>query len=305
MFTPRRILICTADRAEKGLIEPIYKALSEKETVITKICVLDSRTSPTVNLPLLANNLLEFNPDIILVPCDRNEMTYATAYCFHQGYVVAHFHAGNNPSNHPDDINRRVISCFSHILLCHSEQHRYNLVNEGEEAWRCHVVGSTAFDRVELDDSVTPSCPFNLVVLHPNPESFEKTSQDLEETRRWVTESNIKTIWIAPNPDKYNEVILNSFNQHDEVYYGIKFLNKVEHSQFLSLLKNCAHAVGNSSSFYYELPRLCSNSKVVQIGERNKGLIVPEAILGASDRIADLLSTIEINDDLRFKRLTK
>lgn len=268
-----------------------------KKVAVAEWCFIPEGGDCAV-IPPLRDILEKFEPNIVIVPTDRKEAVYAAAYCFHNNYVVAHFHAGNNPANHPDDINRRVISCFSHIMLCNMPEHKQNLIAAGEEEWRIHIVGSTAFDDIVFDDSLTPKEPFDLVILHPNPSSATNTEQDLQNTIEEIKWSP-KIVWIYPNNDKNHEIIENFLDAQGARIIKYKSLPR---NQYFSILKNCYRAVGNSSSFYYEMPVLdSSHDKLVQIGERNKGLQVPPTVTGGSKKIAELLTRILIDDKLRKK----
>jgi GDP/UDP-N,N'-diacetylbacillosamine 2-epimerase (hydrolysing) len=297
----RRVLVVSADRSEHGLLEPVHDELANRDDVLARWCLLDSRADPASNLLVYREALEDFQPHLIVLPTDRNEIVYAAAYSFHKGYVIAHFHAGNNSANHPDDINRRVISHFSHILLCNMEEHRQNLISQGEDEWRIHVVGSTAFDNLKYDDSILPNAPFDLVILHPNPLSEEETKKDLSTAIAEVLHSGRYAIWVYPNHDKNCEPIIAFLNKLSDVH--VMKYQSLPRPQYLSLLKNCKRAVGNTSSFYYELPILNPNAQLVQIGERNKGLTVPQTEMGGAKRIADLLASIEIDEKLRVKRM--
>jgi GDP/UDP-N,N'-diacetylbacillosamine 2-epimerase (hydrolysing) len=317
----RRVLICTADRSECGLLDPVMQEISKRDDVKADWCELDSQVAPEFNLILLrgilgAKLLLHENPDIVVVPTDRNEMVHVAAALFHMGYIVAHFHAGNNSTNHPDDLNRRAISLFSHIMFCNMPEHKENLVRQGEDPWRVYVVGSTAFDNIEYDDSATPKQPFDLVILHPNPTSKEKTDEDLRETIETVRGSE-RVVWIYPNHDRNHELIVQFLENNDSIfnmctnvpvpmgnYIAFTKYKDLPRSQYLSLLRNCRRAIGNSSSFYYELPVINPRAKLIQIGERNSGLVVPKTEDAGAKQIAAYLATIKIDEELRNKKLT-
>jgi UDP-N-acetylglucosamine 2-epimerase len=311
----RKILVVSSDRAERGLLEPVMAELKSLGTVDAKWFFYDATDAVPEVVSGFDAYLRYFKPDIVVVPCDRFEITYVAARAFHQGYVVCHFHAGNNMANHPDDINRRVISCFSHIMFCNMPEHKLNLMALGEECWRIFVVGSTAFDGIVLDDSITPNEPFDLVVLHPDPVSEENTRKDLEETLKTIETSPL-VVWVAGNKDRNHEIIdeyLNRLKMEYEAedpgksYSGqyVKVITaNLPRPQFFSLLKNCRRAIGNSSSFYYELPTIDDEQKHVQIGSRNKGLNVPATVTGGSKRIAAILDSIPLDDNLRRKALT-
>lgn len=302
----RRLLLVSADRAEHGLLSPISDELSRRDDVLADWCILDSHADPVTNLITYREKLEVFNPDMILLPTDRNEIIYAAAYSFHKGFVNVHFHAGNLETwAHPDDVNRRAISLYSHILLCNMPEHRENLIKQGEDPERIFVTGSTAFDGIEYDDSVTPKEPFDLVVLHPDPTSAKKTMEDLDAAMRKLKQP---AIWIYPNHDTNYEIIEEKLVwwadvTRSAVYKGLFIYKNLPRPQFLSLLKNCTRMVGNSSSFAYEGSVLNPKAKLIQIGERNKGLIVPKTETGGSRRIAELLASIVLDDKLRNKRM--
>jgi UDP-N-acetylglucosamine 2-epimerase len=190
----RKILVVTADRSEHGLLVSVFEELSKRKDVIVQWCILDSREDASVNLLIFSEKLEDFKPQIILLPCDRNEMVYPAAYAFQNGFVNFHYHAGNFSSSHPDDFNRRAISLYSHIMLCNWEEHKDHLIKQGEEESRIFVVGSTAFDNIEFDYSKVPEEPFDLVVLHPTPNSEAETKHDLMETLRTINASASETM---------------------------------------------------------------------------------------------------------------
>ena len=317
----RKILLLSADRAERGLIEPIMKEL-EKHTgnVLAHWCIFQNQ-NPNEIISQLGTKLFEFSPDIILVPTDRNEMVYASAYAYHNNFIVAHFHAGNL-AGYPDEMNRRAISCFSHIMFCNTEKDKNNLIKMGEEFWRIYVVGSTAFDHIEIDESLCPYQPYDLVILHPDPASVEQTLLDMQKVIDTLLIKENLIIWLMPNKDRNYEVILSASDNfvdkavflRDEIrdinYHIMNFTKKrigkiydnLPRTLYLGLLKNCSRAIGNSSSFVYELPYLNPKAEVIQIGYRNKDRESPEQIiLGGSAKIASILAEIDL-ESLRRKK---
>lgn len=309
----RRILLVSTSRAERGLLEPIMIELEARSDVIAEWFDINELMS-TMNEPDIITPLLLFKealstmkPDVVVVPCDRWEMVYFAAMAFHDNRVVAHFHAGNNAANHPDDMNRRAISCFSHIMFCNTKEHRQNLKYQGEEPWRIHVVGSTILDHIEIDESLCPKEPYDLVILHPDPTSLENTASDMERTAEVALPSQRKVMWLYPNHDRNFELIenlLNAWASRVLKLPNLELYRNLPRPQFLGLLKNCSRAVGNSSSFLYEMPTLNPKAEVIIVGNRNKGLApVKDIKLDASKRIAEILATIPITDELKRKKL--
>ena len=300
----RKILVCSANRSERGLLETVKAELDKRSDVEAYWHDVLNVKLPHIQDSIWSfqKSLLNYNPSIILIPTDRWEMVYLAAYAFHDGYVVAHFHAGNPSTDHPDDMNRRAISCFSHIMFSNEESHRQNLIKLGEESWRIFTCGSTAFDDIEIDESLCPKESYDLVLLHPDPISLEATTKDLIDTVQAI-ENSENVIWLYPNRDRNYEVIVEAIKR-----LQIKSIHIIPENlarpKFLGLLANCKRAVGNSSSFFWELPRLNSKAEVIRIGHRNCALpSLTKPQVGASAKIAEILATIPIDDKLRRKKL--
>jgi len=299
----RRILIVTANRAETGLLEPVMTELRARSDVEAEWCFVRNNTWESIID--FRNKVDSFEPDIVVVPCDRMEIVYVAAYAYHNNFIVAHFHAGDYGADHPDDLNRRAISCFSHIMLCNEAKSQTALWRAGEERWRTFLVGSTAFDHVDIDVSLCPNEPFDLVILHPDPVSVETTKNDLKKT---VEVSNVfyeshAIVWLRPNKDENHDVIdrfLDTLHDFDKtiLYDGLP------RSQFLGLLKNATRCIGNSSGFIYEKPYLNKTSEVVMVGHRNsEKKPLTNVQTGASKKISEILATIPLDERLRRKRL--
>ena len=300
----RIIHILTANRAEEGLLKPIESELAKLGVGVITTKIMEGKLHPEM-FEWLDMTWKDIRPDIVVVPCDREEMVYPAAYAFHRGHIVCHFHAGNLGSDHPDEMNRRAISCFSHILLCNTEEDKKNLVRLGEEEWRCYVVGSTAFDDIKYDYSLCPNYPYAMVLLHPDPDP-EKTRKDLEEAIAAV-QDYIGLVWLAPNHDPNHEIIRNFLA--DPQIKGKAFpkawqvnieLQNLQRETFLGLLQKCSLFVGNSSVVQYEAPFF--GVKTLNIGERNKNRKPIQVVSGGSKKIAELLANITINEKLRRKR---
>jgi UDP-N-acetylglucosamine 2-epimerase len=184
------------------------------------------------------------------------------------------------------------------------------LLKMGFEGHRIFVVGTTALDNIEIDESRCPNEPYNLVLLHPDSVSEDATYKALRETIhniRLLKEPNV--VWLEPNNDPHSNII--RFFLHS-VSYASELLPYVKHftiwenlprSQYLGLLRKCSRAIGNSSSFVYELPLLNPDCELIQIGERNKHRTPPSTKRGGSAEIAETLLQIPIDDFLRRKRL--
>ena len=302
----RRILIVTANRAETGLLEPVMTELRARSDVEAEWCFVRNNTWESIID--CRNKADSFEPDIVLVPCDRMEIVYVAAYAYHHNYIVAHFHAGDYGADHPDDLNRRAISCFSHIMLCNEAKSQTALWRAGEERWRTFLVGSTAFDHINIDESHCPTVPYDLVILHPDPVSIEATQKDCQKVAEVLWGSRQPknyVVWLAPNKDTNHEIIEKFASLTRSRGIGFTYHpENIARPRFLGLLKNAQRCVGNSSSFIYEKSYLNKTSEVIMVGHRNSEKEpLTDVQTGGSKKIAEILATIPLDERLRRKRL--
>lgn len=310
----RKILCISTNRAEKGLISPIVTELKRRKDVEIKFSIItvDSLKDFNYALKKFQNVLFKFLPSIVLLPCDRFEIVYMAAIAFHHNFIISQLHAGNLGSGIGDEMNRRAISCFSHILLCNTQKDKVNLMRLGEEEFRCFVIGSTFLNHIVPDESLCPAFPYDLVLLHPDSLSKETTKNDLKETCNithiFSEKRKIPIIWLRPNKDNNYEIIDRFLDSllPISITSNMMIYENLSRPQFLGLLKNCKRFLGNSSSALYEFPILNPKAECIMIGHRNKNrqpLTKNEFQPNASAKIAELLATIPIDDKLRRKKL--
>lgn len=312
----RKIMICTANQAERGLLEPIFKRIKENPE-LKLIKVNFSQIAVTfAGVYKRAVHLINVKkPDIVLVPCDRREMLAVAIAAFYSNVFLAHFEAGEIDTGSPDDMTRMIISRLSHIMFCNTEKAKNNLVKLGEEPKRVFNVGFTCADDIEptLFIKKLYSLPeeFDLLLLHPNSYSKEETIKDIETANAFVkSQAGFEafpgqplagfTVVLYPNNDLYCEEIIN-WIKTIENEPNIKVLPRVPRNDFLGLLKNCKNYIGNSSAACYEAELF--GTKCIQIGERNanRDRLKPEP--GGSDKIVEILSSIKLDEDFLKKKV--
>jgi UDP-N-acetylglucosamine 2-epimerase (non-hydrolysing) len=92
--------------------------------------------------------LLEHQPTVCVVAGDVNSTLAAALAASKLNIPVAHIEAGLRSFDEtmPEEANRRLTDHLSRILLAHSESAVANLVAEGIELSRIHLVGNTMID---------------------------------------------------------------------------------------------------------------------------------------------------------------
>lgn len=286
MGDKRVVWIFTGSRSERGLLNPIVKRCAASPLLETHVVDVNPRYSLSGITQYVETEIIfEGLPDVVLIPCDRREMVPVAMTCFFAKIPTVHYLGGVfSYSGTFDDVSRHVISLFSHIMCVESEAAKQILVKSGEEPWRIHVTGASHFDDLEIDTSLCPNEPYDLVLMNPTtirPETVAKT----------VFERRI--VVVGPNEDYrfFDEAKL-----IDGVNIKVNLHPNVERPKFLGLLKNCLRFVSNSSATLYEAPRF--GVGVVNPSIRNSERTPPDQNLlsGGSDKVVALLCELDLKD---------
>ena len=301
MADKRLVTVCTASRSEKHLVAPIIKRIAESPRLELDLLSLDP-TLPFHEIVRLAESHLgEYEPSIVLIPTDRREMVPVAMVSFFLNIPTFHFLGGTySYSMTHDDVSRHVISMFSHIVFVESEKARELLVSAGEEPWRVKTVGTTHFDDVDIDESLCPREPYDLLLMNPLPLSLWRTNMDVKTALRML---GAVSVLIGPNEDPYGHLVKERLTKYREKHpASTLYLNGLPRHQFLGLLKNCRRFISNSSSGLYEAPYF--NIPVVNPSMRNSERTPPQKdmLKGAADKVVRELENIELNEMLLAKR---
>lgn len=284
------IYFCTASRSERGLIEPLLHRLGKK----FELKIVELPMSLPEAYVTMEDLLKKDKPDLVFTPFDRIEMLGASLGCLTSNVPTAQIHAGDISVNGAwDDVTRHIITLGSSFQFCMSEESHSRakslLSMVGKSIEHCYQVKPIHFDDIEVDISVTPDEPFDLIVYNPPTTKIDEIYDDLWQIEELLEDK--PTVWIEPNGDEGSNIILETMAdlQNDGKIISMK---SVPRPQFLGLLARCERAIGNSSSFFLELPYFGKTH--IQIGSRNMGResFKPEdAVAGGSDEIVKLLET--------------
>jgi len=119
--------------------------------------------------------LLERKPDLVLVYGDVNSTVAAALVCSKLGVTVGHVEAGlrSRDRTMPEELNRLVTDQLSDLLFTPSSDGDENLLREGIDAAKIHLVGNVMIDTLvrllPLAESHFPvgvPSPYALVTLH-------------------------------------------------------------------------------------------------------------------------------------------
>jgi UDP-N-acetylglucosamine 2-epimerase (non-hydrolysing)/GDP/UDP-N,N'-diacetylbacillosamine 2-epimerase (hydrolysing) len=286
-----RIAIFSSHPAERGLLLPLINRLEAHPAFELEVFSLHPPADFSVNYDGAHNYLKRNPPDIVLIPCDRLEALAAAIAAFEMGIPIIHFHAGDTGTVSKDEMHRHAISLMASVHLCNGPSAQNTVTNLLSAVEReCDLVfdvGSTIVDDIEIDTSLCPDDPYNLVLYNPPINDPELIKRDLDEIEKRL-DPDIVTVWCAPNGDPGSDSITMRIKQADVITY-----TGVPRTEFLGLMKNCEYYIGNSSSMVCEAPMWLEPDQIVHIGDRNRNRSCDPIRPGATDQIVKILEDIE------------
>jgi len=260
-----RILIPEMCRSTEALTKPIIERLWKEKWCSCYPFGIEPNDIPA-NYYETETIIKEYKPDLIFIVGDRVEAMSVAQCAFLNNIPICHYGSGitNYPPSCYDDFVRHQIAIVSNILLC-EDQNSYermcNIVsilrlNDKE----IHRVGNLYLDDLELDFSLCPSEPYDLVLINAetlNPKDF---NVDNIELYRY-------TIFIGSNPDK--NLVNYNYNFKKLGFSEDKYYDNLPRNQYLGLLSKCKRFISNSSSIYYESPLYLKPVQIIHVGLRN------------------------------------
>lgn len=299
MDDKRVIVFFYSSRSEIGLINPVIEALEAKGFEIVKVNLTDHVDLKVESLGevynwsyLFLKNMMAKRPDMCFTPFDRYEMVFATLASHHLNIPIAQMHAGDISEGTWDDATRHVISLYSTIYFCNGKKstERVKRLLKSIDKSTTHVydVGSTAFDNIELDNSIVPTFPYNLVVYNIPTKNPELISEELNFIEKLLMDTGSRSIWILPSDKVFTELVISTVDRLEHQGKVVRY-SSLPRSQFLALMKNCRYFIGNSSSMIYEAPAFLKSEQIIHVGIRNEGREPVEIKTRGSERIAEII----------------
>jgi GDP/UDP-N,N'-diacetylbacillosamine 2-epimerase (hydrolysing) len=177
-----------------------------------------------------------------------------------------------------------------------------------------------------------------ILIQHPIISEVEKESYNIRQTLDAIIETGYKCLINYPNSDAGNYSIIEAYNEYVSKYPNLFLFKNLSRLNYINLLRNASCLVGNSSSGIIEAPSI--GLPVVNVGQRQKGrthadnvifvdnikedirsaiiksvtdqeyrkkvksVINPYGEGNSSGRIVEILSSIEINNQLIYKNIT-
>lgn len=275
-------------------------------------------------------------PDIILSGFDIAANAAVTLAGAHMNIPVAHIQGGEVTGTIDESI-RHAMSKFAHYHFAANQDACERLIKMGEISDNVFNVGCPSIDAildVKKDKSVMKkfnlSRPYFLLIQHPVTSEIKKSQHQIKITLDAINECGVQTLIILPNNDAGYSKIMDEIKSSN-----ISSVDTLSIKNYVNLLRHSSGLIGNSSSGIHEAASF--NIPVVNIGTRQQGRLRPKNVIDvdhnfdkivsalnkclaiknknisfdnpygdgkSSQRIVDLLKTLDIDEKIIQKRIT-
>lgn len=256
----------------------------------------------------------KLNPEMIVVLGDRSEILAAVTAAVIYNIPVAHIHGGETTEGAYDEFIRHAITKMSHLHFASSEVYRKRIIQMGEQPSTVFNVGAIGIDSIknlkllsidEFENAINYKLNKLNILITFHPVTLEKSTAKTQFKSLLNALDNIKNVTIIftkPNSDKGGKIIIKMIddyvNKNPNKSIAFTSLGQL---RYLSALKFVDVVIGNSSSGILEVPLFKKPS--INIGERQKGRLMPDSVINCSANEQDITRAISIalSDDFNKK----
>jgi len=238
-----KVSLLQESRADEGIYMPLIQALERDDRFVLTII----KKPEQLKLP-----------NWLIVLGDRRAMLEATINAAYQNIPIAHIQGGDRTGT-IDEPCRHAITRFAHLHFPCTPESTKRLIDMGEEGWRIRMVGPLGiyampeaefFERKELCNQLglDSEQEIILVIQHPVSAQVRDAAWQMRQTLDAVRD--LQTVVIYPNDDPGSVAMIKEIEHCN----WVKKFKTLSYPLFLSLLKESAVVVGNSSTGLYEAP---------------------------------------------------
>jgi len=240
------------------------------------------------------NGLHAIAPDVVIICGDRFEQLAIAMAAAYLNVTLAHIEGGDLTGSIDESV-RHAITKLSHIHFVTNDDARRRVIAMGEDPGYVFNTGSLDVElAARIDNRVTSERvnsygvghpidverPFLLVVQHPVTTEPDNDCH-IRTTLEAVARTGMPAVWFWPNADAGTAEMAGSLRhlreQHDGLTDKVRFITNVPAEEFVSLLRQTACVVGNSSAGIKECSYL--GTPVVNIGARQQGRLAAEHVV--------------------------
>lgn len=228
-------------------------------------------------------------PDMLVVLGDRYEILAAATAALIMRIPIAHISGGDVTEGAFDDAIRHSITKMSQLHFPSTEEYRRRVIQLGEQPDRVFNVGATGVENIkriplmskreieqeidfEIDDKTI------LVTYHPVTLGGRTAKEDIDDFIAALQEKkDLRVIFTMPNSDTGSQFIVDAINKFVVCNsHRAKAYKSLGVKRYLSVMKQVAAVVGNSSSGLVEVPSF--GIPTLNIGDRQKGRLAATSV---------------------------
>lgn len=228
--------------------------------------------------------------DGIVVLGDRYELFGICIPALVQRIPIIHIHGGEKTEGAIDEKIRHAITKMASIHFPSIEEYAHRIIQMGEPPQYVFPVGALGIDNAlklplldkeDLQKQLDICFDSNVAVVtfHPvTTENLDSARKQAETVFHTLLDLPIFLLVTMPNSDMGGEVITELILEYVKKYpEKMKFVKSLGQIRYLSCLKHASVVIGNSSSGIIETASF--NIPVVDIGDRQKGRLVPNNVI--------------------------
>lgn len=232
---------------------------------------------------------VSMRPDLLVVVGDRYEIMAICEAAMVLKIPIAHISGGEITEGAIDDTIRHCITKMSCLHFPACETYRKRIIQMGEAPETVFNYGDVGVENVykmqylSLEE-IEKFLEFKLdtdyacVTYHPATLGKDTPENQINELLIAIDKfPDMKYIFTGANADEGGDVINNRIQKYVEKHHNCRYYNSLGIQRYLSLIKNCAMVIGNSSSGIIEAP--CFGVPTVNIGNRQKGRLQAQSVL--------------------------
>lgn len=285
--------------------------LQDGNEIYEKIPILESgNTSCDISFTI-ANAAKNFalyfakeKPDLLIVLGDRTELLGICSAAINERVPIAHLHGGELTEGAVDDCVRHAVTKMSYLHFPSTEEYRRRIIQMGEHPERVFAVGALGIenilktpllDRKEICEKL--GIPFHqayvMVTFHPVTLENQTPIQQVKALIQAIKQKEDYFYYVTKaNADAGGDEINQFFEKLASQQKNVKLAASLGTLKYLSAVKHSAFVLGNSSSGIIEAPALGTPS--INIGDRQKGRIMPETVINCEPDKNLILAAMEI-----------
>jgi len=229
----------------------------------------------------------ELDPDVMLTSGDRHETMASTLAASYLNIPVVHLEGGEITGSIDDKV-RHATTKMADYHFVSTERSKEIVSQLGEPADRIYRTGCPSIELAEqivqeerseydpqteyggVGDTVDVSQDYIVIQYHPLPTEYESNYDKTQELIAAYDQLDVQAFWFWPNMDAGTDQISKAIREYREQQDpdGVRFFISLDPHDYLTLVKNAACMLGNSSvgireCSYFGIP-------TVNIGERQQ-----------------------------------